>query len=1042
MKMSNHKTNILRVSVFLIALIIVFSTMQLNLFASAVDIEETENIEEIDNIDNIDIEATTEAEEREGFYEVVELREEYSKHFHLSDGNYRAVTYTAPVHRKDESGAWQDIDNRLLLNTDEKGTSAYGTTDGRVTFAQGVADFTEGGIYTLSENGYTVSLSAVPNTEGGLGEMSSGNMTLQPVVGNPAATVTNHSLPEAVDDSESDAVKFEKASKIDNRSSITYEDVFTNTHLEYVLSANSIKENIIVNSPRASYAYSFLFTVSGLTAALNEDGSITLADSDTGDAVYYVPAPYMYDANDTVSYDVSYTLTTVRTGQYILTVTADSTWMNSTQRAFPVVIDPSLDTAYLQRPISDTYVSAANPGTNYGYDTKLWISSDKTTLVNVTMPVLPENRIIVNAEFYTYYYYYVDSGYMTVAAYEYLYPWNIMYADWNFLNEHDNLGVSTTASATAVMEASERIDADSPGEAVFDLTELVRKWYNGTSTNYGIALKHIPAQSTNDSVILVSCDADNADTYGSFYYIEYQLLDEGVYGLKNVGNDGLWMDIQYNSTKAGARVQQCVFSSGNPVTSFSRSGLFKVNFYGGMVHIRTMLNNELMIGVDSSAGVVRTQPAAISDANTAFEITPADEDGVYYIEWGPYVVCANNTTASGSAGAPDYYLTPKMKEEAGDQGKWEFVKYTGVEKKGVVMTSSASELFQFETFDYDAVMYSTNVHHNGPLTYSVTNTDGTETDKATINTVTGDFTALKTGSVKIRMTYSGSSTIWNYTVNITSSLEPIVEAVGQLDQYAQSYLPSGNRADRAYMVMSYIRIKGGINTGRYVDDLWDYAAGGGLLYNGYIDYVDSINPSLATIFTSNLSDIYDDEGNKIDFYHLNATLCALFYADSGLAIIGEDGKNLFGWAGDLQSLAGRVITYLEENDIEKSAENIYNYSRELLSSNETISPFSLSDLYSDVDAYNLYQLITNMQMESLDDYIEYYYDYNYNDRFSLFVSGLNYYEIKSIAYDYTFWLTVEMFQEDFHHLQIYQVDAIATAYADHIWTFIINEMEN
>jgi len=766
MKMSNHKTNILRVSVFLIALIIVFSTMQLNLFASAVDIEETENIEEIDNIDNIDIEATTEAEEREGFYEVVELREEYSKHFHLSDGNYRAVTYTAPVHRKDESGAWQDIDNRLLLNTDEKGTSAYGTTDGRVTFAQGVADFTEGGIYTLSENGYTVSLSAVPNTEGGLGEMSSGNMTLQPVVGNPAATVTNHSLPEAVDDSESDAVKFEKASKIDNRSSITYEDVFTNTHLEYVLSANSIKENIIVNSPRASYAYSFLFTVSGLTAALNEDGSITLADSDTGDAVYYVPAPYMYDANDTVSYDVSYTLTTVRAGQYILTVTADSTWMNSTQRAFPVVIDPSLDTAYLQRPISDTYVSSANPSTNYGYSSELWISGTKTTLINVTMPVLPVNRVIVNAEFYTYYYYYVDSGYMTVAAYEYLYPWNIMYADWNFLNEHDNLGVSTTASATAVMEASASIDADSPGEAVFDLTELVRKWYISPSENYGIALKHIPAQSTNGSVILVSCDADNADTYGSFYYIEYQLLDEGVYGLKNVGNDGLWMDIQYNSTKAGARVQQSVFSSGNPVTSFSRSGLFKINFNGGMVNIRTMLNNELLLAVDSRLNSLRTRSASTSNPNAVFEIIPADEFGVYYIMHSSLVVCANNTTASGAAGAPDSYLTLKTKEEAGDQGKWRFVEYVGAETKGITWQGFDSEIMVGQTVDYNAVMYSTNPQHNGLISYSVANTTGGSTDKATIDPETGVLIAKKAGTVQIRATFSGSATRWSNLITI------------------------------------------------------------------------------------------------------------------------------------------------------------------------------------------------------------------------------------------------------------------------------------
>ena len=433
-----------------------------------------------------------------------------------------------------------------------------------------------------------------------------------------------------------------------------------------------------------------------------------------------------------------------------------------------------MNTKELQRPITDTYVSSANPSTNYGYSSELLISGTKTTLINVTMPVLPENRVILNAEFYTYYYYYVDSGYMTVAAYEYLYPWNIMYADWNFLNEHDNLGVSTTASATAVMQASASIDADSPGEAVFDLTELVRKWYNGTSTNYGIALKHIPAQSTNGSVILVSCDADNADDYLAYYQIDYQLIEEGVYGLRNVGNDGLWMDIQYNSTKAGARVQQSVFSSGNPVNSFSRSGLFKVNFHNGSVTLRTMLNNELVMMADLLASTVKTAKISPSNVSVApdarFEIIPADEEDVYYIRYaGNWVVCANNTTASGSAGAPHSYLTIKTPEEAGDQGKWEFVKYTGAPQRDIIWTAVDSEILRGQTFDYEAVMYSTTLSLNGPVTYAVTNTDGTVTDKATIDSATGNLRALKPGTVQITATYDGTALVRRKNIEIVDS---------------------------------------------------------------------------------------------------------------------------------------------------------------------------------------------------------------------------------------------------------------------------------
>ena len=47
--------------------------------------------------------------------EMPDLREEDVKHFLLTNGNSLAISYGYPVHYKDESGAYQDIDNRLAL---------------------------------------------------------------------------------------------------------------------------------------------------------------------------------------------------------------------------------------------------------------------------------------------------------------------------------------------------------------------------------------------------------------------------------------------------------------------------------------------------------------------------------------------------------------------------------------------------------------------------------------------------------------------------------------------------------------------------------------------------------------------------------------------------------------------------------------------------------------------------------------------------------------------------------------------------------------
>ena len=78
---------------------------------------------------------TFEWESEETIYavnEIVSLREENVKHFSLPNGTYRAVAYDSAVHRLDENGKWQDIDNSLLAAT-EKGKAVLRTADGRVT---------------------------------------------------------------------------------------------------------------------------------------------------------------------------------------------------------------------------------------------------------------------------------------------------------------------------------------------------------------------------------------------------------------------------------------------------------------------------------------------------------------------------------------------------------------------------------------------------------------------------------------------------------------------------------------------------------------------------------------------------------------------------------------------------------------------------------------------------------------------------------------------------------------------------------------------
>lgn len=52
--------------------------------------------------------------------EEVALREEFSKHFLLSDGSFMAISYPEAVHVRSGDG-WEEIDNTVSLNQSSGG---------------------------------------------------------------------------------------------------------------------------------------------------------------------------------------------------------------------------------------------------------------------------------------------------------------------------------------------------------------------------------------------------------------------------------------------------------------------------------------------------------------------------------------------------------------------------------------------------------------------------------------------------------------------------------------------------------------------------------------------------------------------------------------------------------------------------------------------------------------------------------------------------------------------------------------------------------
>ncbi|MFR3309836.1 MAG: hypothetical protein ACLTTQ_04410, partial [Christensenellales bacterium] len=119
-----------------------------------------------------------------------------------------------------------------------------------------------------------------------------------------------------------------------------YRGVFDGAALEYTLGGETVKEDIIISGRAQSYIYTFELDTE---LTLERDGEgLVLRDGEQD--VFMLPAPYMTDADGARSSSVHYSFER-RDGGYTLTVTADSEWINTEERAFPVTVDPTVSTS-------------------------------------------------------------------------------------------------------------------------------------------------------------------------------------------------------------------------------------------------------------------------------------------------------------------------------------------------------------------------------------------------------------------------------------------------------------------------------------------------------------------------------------------------------------------------------------------------------------------------------------------------------------------------------------------------------------------------
>lgn len=272
--------------------------------------------------------------------ELTAKRSATGKVFELEDGRLQAELSSRPVHYRDGDGAWKDIDT----------TVSAVSQDG---FVQG--------------NDSTGFSSRFGETTDKLAKIKLGERHLTLGVAGGSRKIIS----------------------VVKGATVTYPGVWDGVDVVYAVTPSGVKEHLVLSkAPAAGTSFAFTVKMGGLQAEAQPDGSIAFLGED-GVRVFTIPAPFMIDATvDAASpygrkYSRKVTQTVTQQGsEATITVTPDAAWLAAPERAWPVVVDPTIkinDWA-LYSSVLDTYVDKSATSTNFADSWKLQVGKSTTGL--------------------------------------------------------------------------------------------------------------------------------------------------------------------------------------------------------------------------------------------------------------------------------------------------------------------------------------------------------------------------------------------------------------------------------------------------------------------------------------------------------------------------------------------------------------------------------------------------------------------------------------------------------------------------------------
>lgn len=372
--------------------------------------------------------------------EMIDERTANTKTFRKVDGTYEVVIYNDVIHYQ-KDGKWKKIDNSLLDSGSELETI---DNQFKIKFPKTINENKQ---IKLDIDDYSIHWNVL--------NIDSSHVSYN------QDKVSTSSIKELTTINQS----------------VIYNNVRPFTDLEYILTGSKVKENIILSRYIPNFTMTFEYKLKGLSLIENKEGKIVFVN-DINEEIFLFSDMIMSDKHLNESTDISFKITETGIKTYQVTIIPSDNWLKNA--SYPIMIDPTIESSTQTMSIYDTFVSEANPTSNYHNYAYLPLSNtmyynEYRGLFSFDIPIFLMDKEIIHSTLTL-----TSSSKSTdriIGLYENQSPFDIDEVNWYSRPSH----------------SSDMIDyhvVGSDNKYIFDITKIVKEWQStGNMQTPGFTIK-------------------------------------------------------------------------------------------------------------------------------------------------------------------------------------------------------------------------------------------------------------------------------------------------------------------------------------------------------------------------------------------------------------------------------------------------------------------------------------------------------------------------------------------------------------------------